>query len=131
MKPNIDQALPPCYCDYCSSVSDSVSWRTNSISLDTQGTSNKGVLRAGTGCPLALAIAAPSAFHEFGRSHHGDLQPTSKVSWPNRLISLMFILNKKEHVSVECISRQAEHSSNTLKETTPRRGLGVNGGGWG
>lgn len=102
-------------------------WRTNSISLDTQWLLTTGVLRSRSGCSLALAIAVPGAFHDFGKNHQGDLQSTSKVSWPERLIGFMLFLNKKEHVSVECISRQAEHSSNTLKETTPWTGLW----GWG
>lgn len=97
-------------------------WRDNGLSLDTRVTSSRGV-RAGTACSLALAIAASGAFYEFGRNHHGDLQSTSEANWPKKLFSLMFFLNKKkEHVSVECISRQAEHPPNTLKETTPRRG---------
>lgn len=32
-------------------------------------------------------------------------------------------------VSVGCIFRQTKHSSNMLKETTPRTGLGVGGVG--
>lgn len=83
------------------------------------------------GCSLALAIAALGAFHEFESNHHGDLEYTSKLTWPKRLISFMFFLNKKVHVSVECISRQVKHSPNTLKETTPRSGERCRGGGWG
>lgn len=91
----------------------------------------KKVLRDGAGCSLAPAIAALGAFHEFESNHHGDLEYTSKLTWPKGLISSKFFLNKKVHVSLECISRQAKHSPNTQKETTPRSGEFCRGGGCG
>lgn len=78
---------------------------------------------------LASAVTAPEAFYELGRgttvvtfSLHQTPPYSSDCSQPG-------ILSKREHkrgcVSVGCIFRQTNHTSNILKETTPRQVSGV------
>lgn len=63
--------------------------------------------------PSCSGNAALGAFHECVSNHPADLEHTAILTWPQRLISFMFFWNKKVHVSVECISRQAKHSPTT------------------
>lgn len=80
---------------------------------------------------LASALTAPHAFYELGRGpttvtfnllHKSQTQVTA--------VSPVYFLkrNIKNGVSVGCIFRQTKHSSNMLKETTPRAGFRGGGG---
>lgn len=79
---------------------------------------------------LASAITDPDAFYELGRgtttvTFNLHARPQTQVT----AINLGYFVkgNIKISVSVGCVFRQTKHSSNMLKETTPRTGFR----GWG